>query len=181
MKKINAVVMGAVLALTTSFAFAQAGAKASAPGKPTTLPAGAPPAVGLIMPITVEAINSKSGEASKRFEWETMWVQAMRQKFGTPGPITVTSRVVHRFNQEGCARIQTIFNIHEAHVVEGALKDVRFSLNYNTCLDGQPPMESVDIREVQKLTNPEQNFTPKENGLPPIVPLDRPNDKPASK
>lgn len=181
MKTLSSFVLAACLGMGAHFSAAAQGTEPGAPVKRMVVPQGAPPAVGLIMPITIEAIDSQRGEASKRFEWGTMWVQAMRQKFGTQGPVTVTSKVVHRFKQEGCARIQTIFNIHEAHVVGGALKDVMFSVNYNTCQDGSPPTESLDIREVQKLTNPVPNMTPNEGGLPPVVPFSNPGERPAPK
>jgi len=181
MTKVSSFVLAACLGMGALVSAAAQATTQGAPVKRMVATPSAPPAVGLIMPITVEAIDSQRGEASKRFEWGTMWVQSMRQKFGTQGPVTVTSRVVHRFSQEGCARIQTIFNIHEAQVVDGALKDVKFSVNYNTCRDGSPPTESLDIREVQKLTSPVPNMTPNEGGLPPVVPFDNPGARPASK
>lgn len=133
---------------------------------------------GQIMMLAVKALESSGGEASQQFDSRTAWVNAMRKQFGTAGPITVTSKVVHRYRQQGCGRVQTFFKIHDAVVVKGKFDDVVFSVNYNTCLDGQPPTETLDVRDVAKWSNPTENFTEKKSGLPPTVPLDQPNAKP---
>lgn len=133
---------------------------------------------GQIMMLAVRALESTDGEASQQFDSRTAWVSAMRKQYGTVGPVTVTSKVVQRYRQAGCGRIQTFFKIHEAALKNGKLDDVVFSVNYNTCLDGQPPTETLDIKDVAKWSNPTENFTERKDPLPPRVPLDQPNAKP---
>lgn len=133
---------------------------------------------GQIMMLAVKALESTDGEASQQFDSRTAWVNAMRKQYGTVGPVTVTSKVVQRYRQAGCGRIQTFFKIHEALLKNGKLEDVLFSVNYNTCLDGQPPTETLDVKDVARWSNPTENFTEKKEALPPRVPLDEPNARP---
>lgn len=133
---------------------------------------------GQIMLLAIKALESTEGEATQQFDSRTAWVTAMRKQYGTAGPVTVTSKVVQRYKQQGCGRIQTFFKIHEAVLKNGKLDDVLFSVNYNTCLDGQPPTETLDIKGVANWSNPTENFTEKKNALPPRVPLDQPNARP---
>lgn len=134
---------------------------------------------GPMMTLAIEALEGKTGEATKQFPQSTTWVVAMRKQFKTSGPVTVTSKVVQRYNQAGCGRIQTFFRIHAAKVVSGKFEDVLFSVNYNTCTDGQPPTETLDIQDVAKWSKPQENFTERTDRLPPQVPIDQPNAKPA--
>jgi hypothetical protein len=99
-----------------------------------------------------EAIDSKSGSAQYKFDKTVPWVSLMRQKLELPGPITVRSTVLKRFAQEGCAQVQTMFQMHEATLNNGRLEDTTFALNFNICRDGSPPLESLDLATVEELT-----------------------------
>lgn len=125
------------------------------------------------MDLTVHALESQEGTATRRFDANEPWVKAMRQQMPLKGPVTVQATVVKRYGQAGCGRLQTVFTMHEARVANGRLEDVVFSVNYNTCTDGQPPMEAVDLRSVAEHTTPTPNMTP-QRSLPPIVPFDKP-------
>ena len=108
-------------------------------------------------PLIVKAIESEDGRAGATFGKEEPWVRLMRQKLGTDGPVTVTTRVVKRWREPGCARVQTEFKFHGARFDQAtrALVDEGFSMDVNTCLNGQPPIETVDLRMVADGLSPE--------------------------
>lgn len=115
-------------------------------------------------PMIVGALTSASGSVSETFPADTQWVRVMRQRYGTPGPITVTTRVLKRFHQEGCGRIQVDYLVHEANVVKrsaSGLEDASFGFQLNVCKDGTPPIEGMDLRDLQ------QSVTPTPKGLSP--------------
>lgn len=120
-------------------------------------------------PLVIGALTAPSGTVSETFPAETQWVQVMRQRFGTEGPVTVTTRLVKRFNQEGCGRVETAFVVHGAKVVRTSatgLEDTSFSFQMNVCRDGMPPIEGMDLRDLQKaVTPPPKGFSPSQTIL----------------
>ena len=121
-------------------------AAAVALGCASALAAGQP----AFKPLIFKAIESQDGTASATFPKDEPWVRLMRQKIGTEGPVTVTTKVVKRWKEPGCARVSTNLNFHEARFDQKtkALVDHDFTMEVNTCLNGQPPIESVDLRMV---------------------------------
>jgi len=109
----------------------------------------APP---MFRPLIIAAIDSTTGEAKRMYSKDEQWVKLMRSKLGTDGPVTVTTRVVKRWKQEGCARVETAFKFHDAKFDEKtrAMVDDGFAFEVNTCRDGQPPIESVDLRTLRE-------------------------------
>jgi hypothetical protein len=125
--------------------------------------------------LTIGAIDAPGGKLTQRFDKDVPWVKAMRQQMQLPGDVTVVSTVVKRFQQDGCARLQTKFILHEAALTpQGKLEDLEMAVNYNLCRDGSPPMESLDIRDIQRWTTPKTSMTQKEDTFPRVVPLDKP-------
>lgn len=108
-------------------------------------------------PLIVKAIESQEGAASATFSKDEPWVKLMRQRIGTEGPVTVTTKVVKRWKEPGCARVSTNLNFHEARFDQAtkAMVDQAFSVEVNTCTNGQPPIESVDLRMVADGMAPE--------------------------
>jgi hypothetical protein len=123
-----------------------AAASALALGCGSAMAAGQP----AFRPLIVKAIESQDGTAKATFPKDEPWVRLMRQKIGTEGPVTVTTKVVKRWKEPGCARVSTNLNFHEARFDEKtrAMVDQDFSMEVNTCVNGQPPIESVDLRMV---------------------------------
>ena len=108
-------------------------------------------------PLVVGVLDSPSGEMTKTFGPATPWVKVMRQQFGTEGPITVTTKVVKKFKEEGCGRVEAWFLVHDAKVVKTTstgLQDAKFSFQINVCRDGMPPVEGMDLRELQRAVSP---------------------------
>jgi len=104
-------------------------------------------------PLVVGALDAPAGELTKTFAANTPWVQVMRQKLGTEGPITVTTKVVKKFKEEGCGRVEATFLVHDAKVVKASargVEDTRFSFQLNVCRDGMPPVEGMDLRDLQR-------------------------------
>jgi hypothetical protein len=129
---------------------------------------------GSLMSLFRRAIDSPGGAVSFTYGPDEPWVRAMRHQLETKGPITIAAKVVRRFSQEGCARIHARFLMHEAKLTDaGKLEDVVFAVNFNTCRDGEPPMESLDLAAIQELTSPSET-TPVAR-MPRVVPLDEPN------
>jgi len=129
---------------------------------------------GTIMSVIQRAIDSPSGAVSFTFGPQEPWVRVMRHQMETSGPVTIAAKVVRRYQQEGCARIHARFLVHEAAVNQaGKFEDLVFAINFNTCRDGEPPMETLDLATIQELTSPAET-TPVMR-MPRIVPLDDPN------
>lgn len=124
--------------------------------------------------LTLDAIDSPGGTATFTFDKTIPWVKAMRQQLATEGSVTVVTKVVKRFREEGCARLQTVFTVHEAALQGGRLVDQQFSINYNLCRDGLPPKETLDIRDIRDWTSGSTEQSTKPRGVR-IVPLDKPN------
>lgn len=104
-------------------------------------------------PLVVGALDAPAGELTKTFAANTPWVQVMRQKLGTEGPITVTTKVVKKFKEEGCGRVEATFLVHDAKVVKASargVEDTKFSFQLNVCRDGMPPVEGMDLRDLQR-------------------------------
>jgi len=130
--------------------------------------------------LTVGAIDAPGGTLTQRFAKETPWVRAMRQKMELQGAVTVVTTVVKRFQQEGCARLQTKFIMHEAVLTsQGKLEDAEVAVNYNLCRDGTPPIESMDIKDIQRWTSPQISMSPKQDTFPRLVPMDKPGMHPS--
>jgi hypothetical protein len=134
--------------------------------------------------LIVQAIDSPVGTARETFGADVQWVKLFRQKLGTDGPITVSTRVVQRWKQEGCARIETEFLFHRARFDDSKreFKDESFAMQVNSCRDGQPPIEAMDLRslkdtmssdpepaqsQVRRLTMPPRDTAPAPT-VPPI-------------
>lgn len=108
-------------------------------------------------PMVVGVLDAPTGEITRTFAAGTPWVKVMRQQFGTDGPITVTTKVVKKFKEEGCGRVEAAFVVHDAKVVKTSttgLEDAKFSFQMNVCRDGMPPVEGMDIRELQRAVSP---------------------------
>lgn len=108
-------------------------------------------------PMVVGVLDAPAGEMTRTFAAGTPWVKVMRQQFGTDGPITVTTKVVKKFKEEGCGRVEASFVVHDAKVVKTSttgLEDAKFSFQMNVCRDGMPPVEGMDIRELQRAVSP---------------------------
>jgi hypothetical protein len=130
--------------------------------------------------LTVGAIDAPGGMLSQRFSEDTPWVKAMRQRLELPGPVTVVTTVVKRFQQEGCARLQTKFIMHEAFInPQGKLEDTQVAVNYNLCRDGTPPIESMDIKDIQRWTSPQAGMSQKQDRSPRVVPMEKPGTHPS--
>ena len=108
----------------------------------------------------LQALDSKEGQVTRRFEKTLPWVVEMRRQFGTLGAVTVTTKVVKRYEQEGCARFENEFRIHEAEVKAGAFQDARFSFSFNSCRDGQPPTEALDLSTIKRIVDSQNPVTP---------------------
>ena len=65
-------------------------------------------------PLILQAIDSPVGAAQETFPADAQWVKLMRVKLGTDGPVTVSTKVIHRWKQDGCARVSTEFVLHNA-------------------------------------------------------------------
>lgn len=130
--------------------------------------------------LTVGAIDAPGGKLTQRFSKDEPWVKAMRQKLELQGAVTVETTVVKRFQQEGCARLQTKFIMHDGVVTpQGKLEDVEMAVNYNLCRDGTPPIESMDIKDIQRWTSPQVGMSPKQDNFPRVVPMDKPGMHPS--
>lgn len=104
----------------------------------------------MFRPLIMEAINSPSGTASKKFDADEQWVKLARYKFGTDGPITVTAKVIKRYKEPGCARVSNIIVVHDAVFKNGYAQDgVPFSVDLDVCENGMPPNESMDLQSLQ--------------------------------
>ncbi len=104
-------------------------------------------------PLVVGALDAPTGELTTTFAANTPWVQVMRQRLGTEGPITVTTKVVKKFKEEGCGRVEATFLVHDAKVVKTTargVEDTKFSFQLNVCRDGMPPVEGMDLRDLQR-------------------------------
>lgn len=110
----------------------------------------------------LQALDSKDGQVTRRFEKTSPWVVEMRRQFGTLGPVTVTTKVIKRYEQEGCARFENEFRIHDAEVKAGAFQDARFSFSFNSCRDGQPPTEALDLSTVRRIVESQNPVKPVE-------------------
>ena len=130
--------------------------------------------------LTVGAIDAPGGTLTERFSKDTPWVKAMRQRMELQGAITVVTTVVKRFQKEGCARLQTKFIMHEAVLnPQGKLEDSEVAVNYNLCRDGSPPIESMDIKDIQRWTSPQTSMSQKQDVFPRVVPMDKPGMHPS--
>ena len=102
-------------------------------------------------PLILQAIDSPVGAAQETFPADAQWVKLIRMKLGTDGPVTVSTKVIHRWKQEGCARVSTDILMHKARF-DNAKRDYvdqSFSVELNTCRDGQPPLEAMDLRALK--------------------------------
>jgi hypothetical protein len=108
-------------------------------------------------PLIMKAIESPDGSAKATFSKDEPWVKLIRQRIGTEGPVTVTTKVVKRWKEPGCARVSTNLNFHEAQFDQATktMVDRDFSIEVNTCLNGQPPIETVDLRMLADGAAPE--------------------------
>ncbi|MBK6616140.1 hypothetical protein [Ottowia sp.] len=102
-------------------------------------------------PLIIQAIDSPYGKAKETFPADLQWVKVIRQKMGTEGPVTIETRVVKRWQQEGCARVASVFTMHGARFDDKtrSFVDESFSMELNTCRDGQPPLEAMDLRALK--------------------------------
>lgn len=127
---------------------------------------------GPFLQLANRAIASEDGFAEQRFTGEEPWVQKIRMALKSSGPVNVQAQVLHRYQQEGCGRVQFVFLIPNAGVpaTDGG-RDAPFSLALNLCTDGQPPMEAVDLKDVAKALNPTAQASTVEPALPPVVPF----------
>lgn len=123
-------------------------------------------------PLIIQAIDSPYGQSKQTFPAETQWVKVIRQKLGTDGPVTVETRVVKRWKQEGCARVASIFTLHEARFDDKtrSLADETFSMELNTCRDGQPPLEAMDLRALKDTMSDEPTPQASEVRRVPVQP-----------
>lgn len=105
----------------------------------------------LFKPLIMQAIDAPAGTASHTYAKDEPWVKLMRQRFGTEGPVTVTAKVVKRYKQAGCAQVETAYMLHAVRFDPKTkdLVDDGFAINLNTCRDGQPPMEAMDLRALK--------------------------------
>jgi hypothetical protein len=101
--------------------------------------------------LMLQALDARDGKVTKTFPKTTPWVIDMRRQFGTQGAVTVTTRIVKAYEQAGCARFENHFRVHEAQVKAGAFEDAQFSFSFNSCRDGQPPSEALDLSVVQRI------------------------------
>lgn len=109
-------------------------------------------ATNFFRPIIMKAIDSPEGTAAQTFAKDEPWVRLMRQKLGTEGPVTVTAKVIKRWSQPGCARVETSFKFHSARFDDKRKEmiDEGFNTEVNTCRDGQPPVEAMDLRALRE-------------------------------
>lgn len=127
---------------------------------------------GPFLQLANRAIESERGFAEQRFTGEEPWVQKIRMALKSTGPVNVQAYVLHRYQQEGCGRVQFVFLIPNAGAeAPKGMRDVPFSLALNLCTDGQPPMEAVDLQDVAKALNPTAQASTVEPALPPVVPF----------
>jgi hypothetical protein len=108
-------------------------------------------------PMIIGVLDAPAGEMSRTFGADTPWVKVMRQQYGTDGPITVTTKVVKRFKEQGCGRVEAAFLVQDAKVVRTSktgLQDAKFNFQINVCRDGMPPVEGMDLRELQSSVSP---------------------------
>lgn len=99
--------------------------------------------------LATEAIESPQGAVQHTFAADVPWVRLMRQKLEFPGPVRVDTSVVHRYRQEGCARVRHRFNMLDAALIKGKLEPMVFQMEFNVCTNGEPPLEALDIRAVE--------------------------------
>lgn len=126
-------------------------------------------------PLVVGALDAPTGELAKTFAANTPWVQVMRQKLGTEGPITVTTKVVKRFKEEGCGRVEATFLVHDAKIVKTSargVEDTRFAFQLNVCRDGMPPVEGMDLRDLQRAVSGTAGSLPGSNQVTPATPYE---------
>jgi hypothetical protein len=110
--------------------------------------------------IVNQAIDSPVGQAEATFQAELPWVRAIRQRAGLlPGPITVRATVVQRWRSPGCARVRNDFSFTAGYFNDAtkSIDDRSFFLELNICKNGDPPIESVDLRDVQALQSDKGN------------------------
>lgn len=95
----------------------------------------------------------RTGQSQERvFAADETFVRAMRVKLGTNGPVKMKTAYLNSWKQRGCARVRLDVTIVSATFVRqrGGMVDVPFSMSMNVCEDGSPPMETQDLRDLNR-------------------------------
>lgn len=91
--------------------------------------------------LTVDALNK--GQSSGPV------LGAMAEKINakthSQNPITMSVRVMHRYVQPGCARLDYIVIQPEVKTKDGSLQELKMQWQMNICEDGQPPAQPMTI------------------------------------
>lgn len=118
----------------------------------------------IFAPVLFEAIRSESGVAERTFGPHTQITRVMRQKMEHPGSVTIKAKVLSRFTQEGCARLQVGFFFDKALYEKKMSRyiDDSAAIELNTCLNGDPPVQGMDLRALQAHLN-EDSHSPEQS------------------
>jgi hypothetical protein len=89
----------------------------------------------------------------ERFDSNDAWVRALRQKLGTNGGVRGEASLVRMWRTPGCGRVKVTLTFEKAVMdpSKGALQDVPVILELNVCKDGNPPTDSLDLREINQM------------------------------
>ncbi|WP_425953154.1 hypothetical protein [Ralstonia pseudosolanacearum] len=70
--------------------------------------------------------------------------QGLQAKTQSSSPVLMSAKVVKRFHQAGCARLQVTMRQENVPKKDGGTGPLEFSYEMNLCSDGLPPAESID-------------------------------------
>jgi hypothetical protein len=63
-------------------------------------------------------------------------------------PIHAEIKVIKRFNQEGCARLQFVLTQDDVPTQDGKTIQFKSAFQMNLCRDGRAPLEAVDMASI---------------------------------
>lgn len=71
--------------------------------------------------------------------------QKIMSQTHSQSPITMSVRVMHRYMQPGCARLDYIVIQPDVKAKDGSLQELKMQWQMNMCEDGQPPIQPLTI------------------------------------
>lgn len=95
-----------------------------------------PEPLGSVQPLVIEAI--RSGEAEGVLGGDA--AKFINDKIGADAPLTVKVTRLFKYQQQGCARLNTQFKQDKVKIPgekDARNREINFQFNY--CLDGRPP------------------------------------------
>jgi hypothetical protein len=71
----------------------------------------------------------------------------IREQTKSNGPITMDIKVIHRYAQESCARLNYLLMQPNVRKKNGKMSDLRFQWQMNICSNGMPPKKPLVIKK----------------------------------